>query len=490
MRDALARRSQPAAGLLRVEQARQLLAACKDVDEAKDIRDQAAAVQAYLRQQRASREAQNDAGEIKLRAERRLGQLLAEQQLRGGRQRRGDAGRAAARAPKAQPEPLAAPAPPPPTLEQLGVDRNHAARWRQAAQVPAEKFETFIRTQREHPAGEVTTAGLIRVAKSRNPHAASRVNDGDPEKNDRFTKRELIQQLHQRFRFTVDAFGHGSAPAGKVIGRFYTVKDDAFEQDFTEERVFSNAPWDEHLAEAVRLAHEQVEKGCELWVHLMPANRTEQPFWHRYIEPYRPDRGGAGVRVEFIETRESYGNPDDPEGLDSRQPNMPSCLVIWEGSRRRSPAVPSGPNEQVEAAAHPAEPPSRHRSKKLIKALRGDAPLTFTAPTRNQPPPSALISVDRFKGEAIDLGFSAKLVWAGTPREEQLLLKCGQKGCQDDHRVPLSPERQVSRDELKALRRHQREAHQEDRGRKKRRSATGAELPEAGGRSSKRRRAG
>lgn len=65
----LAKRSD--GGLLKVEQARQLLAECRRVDDAKLIRDKAQAIAAYLRQQNASAEAQNDAAEIKLRAERR-----------------------------------------------------------------------------------------------------------------------------------------------------------------------------------------------------------------------------------------------------------------------------------------------------------------------------------------------------------------------------------------------------------------------------------
>src|SRR5436309_2262552 len=54
------------------------LAEVKDVPEAKDIRDKAQAIQHYLRQQGYCLAAQNDAAELKLRAERRLGDLLAE----------------------------------------------------------------------------------------------------------------------------------------------------------------------------------------------------------------------------------------------------------------------------------------------------------------------------------------------------------------------------------------------------------------------------
>jgi hypothetical protein len=110
--------------MLPIEQARQILAECMRVDEAKDIRDKAEAMRAYLRQQRASGEAQNDAAEIKLRAERRLGELLEpETEKRGGPKSRGV------------------------TLPS-GINRSQSAKWQDVARVPEEKFEGFIRETR------------------------------------------------------------------------------------------------------------------------------------------------------------------------------------------------------------------------------------------------------------------------------------------------------------------------------------------------------
>jgi N6-adenosine-specific RNA methylase IME4 len=156
-------RAEPAAPLLRVEEARRILAECRDIDEAKAIRDTAEAVRIYTRQRDASREAQNDAGEIKLRAERRLGQLLKEQKDRGERR---DRGRARKTSQAATFEASAsAPALPPPTLEEMGITRDSASRWTQVAEVPEEHFEEHIRQQRAAPSGEVTTAGLLKEAK-------------------------------------------------------------------------------------------------------------------------------------------------------------------------------------------------------------------------------------------------------------------------------------------------------------------------------------
>ena len=63
--------------LARLETARRLLAEVRSVDDAKAIHDVAEAARVYARQARLGLEAQNDAAEIRLRAERKLGELLA-----------------------------------------------------------------------------------------------------------------------------------------------------------------------------------------------------------------------------------------------------------------------------------------------------------------------------------------------------------------------------------------------------------------------------
>jgi N6-adenosine-specific RNA methylase IME4 len=133
--------------LLPLEQARKILAGCVRLDEAKEIRDKAEAIRAYLRQQRASGEAQNDAAEIKLRAERRLGELLEpEKEKRGGQSGRGR------------------------TLPD-GVSRSQSSRWQDVARVPEEKFEAFIAETRAE-GGEVTTTGLRREHVAKQKHEA------------------------------------------------------------------------------------------------------------------------------------------------------------------------------------------------------------------------------------------------------------------------------------------------------------------------------
>jgi len=62
--------------LVHYDAARKALALASSIDEVKQIRDQAEVMRQYIRQQKGSFEVQNQAAEIKLRAERRAGEML------------------------------------------------------------------------------------------------------------------------------------------------------------------------------------------------------------------------------------------------------------------------------------------------------------------------------------------------------------------------------------------------------------------------------
>ena len=139
--------------LLHFDTARRALAEARSVDEVKAIRDQAQAVAAYLRQQKQSLEMQNDAAEIKLRAERRLGEMLRETpKHEGGR----------------PPETSATMSPVSPKLADLGITRKQSSRWQKEAQLPEYEFAAFVARARQAEEGELTTAGLLREVKDYN----------------------------------------------------------------------------------------------------------------------------------------------------------------------------------------------------------------------------------------------------------------------------------------------------------------------------------
>jgi hypothetical protein len=117
------------------------IAAAYAVDEVKDIRDKAQAIEVYARQAK-NVEAERQACEIRLRAERKCGELLRDRDKakpRGSNQHE-DVSRD-----PTHPQPLA----------DLGISRDQSSQWQKLAAVPPDLFEQEL--QRERP----TTNGII-----------------------------------------------------------------------------------------------------------------------------------------------------------------------------------------------------------------------------------------------------------------------------------------------------------------------------------------
>lgn len=114
---------------------------CYKVDEIKLIRDKAEAYKYVLIQAKESPELIRQAEEIKLRAERRAGELLKEQ---GRKQEEG------------RPKEVYQGS----TLNDMEITRNQSSKWQQIASIPEETFEEYIETEKE-----ITTSGAVNIAK-------------------------------------------------------------------------------------------------------------------------------------------------------------------------------------------------------------------------------------------------------------------------------------------------------------------------------------
>lgn len=140
--------------LIRYEAARTALAEAHSIDEVKDIRDKSEAMAAYARQAKDTQLVQW-ATEIKVRAERRAGQMLADMpKANGTRVNGGNTGGPIVRPPVNGEK----------TLADIGVTKSDSSRWQKLAAVSDEQFEHAVAAAKE-VAGEVTTAAMLRAAK-------------------------------------------------------------------------------------------------------------------------------------------------------------------------------------------------------------------------------------------------------------------------------------------------------------------------------------
>lgn len=104
------------------------------MDEVKDIRDKAQAMAAYARQAKDT-ELLAWVTEIKVRAERKAGEMLAAMQKQNG----GHASKARSRSTTELP----------PTLESLGVSKDQSSRWQKLAAISDDKFEQAVAAAKE-----------------------------------------------------------------------------------------------------------------------------------------------------------------------------------------------------------------------------------------------------------------------------------------------------------------------------------------------------
>jgi hypothetical protein len=139
-------REQPAFDLRILNRFAQALAETKDLREVKSLRDKADAARKYIANARLGQKLQNLAAALKLRAERRIGQLLRELIPHGGN-RRSSRHRADLR------------------LSDLGIDSSQSSRWRREAAVPEAVFEQYLGMANEF-GQDITSQGLLRLART------------------------------------------------------------------------------------------------------------------------------------------------------------------------------------------------------------------------------------------------------------------------------------------------------------------------------------
>ena len=125
-------------GLIRYDAMVHAIMVCEEIDEVKDIRDKALAMELYA-QQAMNTDAERKACSVRLRAEKECGKQLAEMNNHGG-DRKSDS-----RSPNT-------------TLKDIGISKDQSSKWQRLAQVPDDEFESAL----SDPDSKPSTASIIR----------------------------------------------------------------------------------------------------------------------------------------------------------------------------------------------------------------------------------------------------------------------------------------------------------------------------------------
>jgi hypothetical protein len=154
---------QDLSGLVRYKSMCTAIAECHRVDEVKDIRDRARALEVYAQQAR-NTDAERKAAAVRLRAERRTGELLRDLERTEPKDRSptGRAGISSNDDTKLTQSEYAE------TLERTGLSRQTAHRYQQLADVPAETFEAALADPEKVGASAIVNLANQRAQKKDN----------------------------------------------------------------------------------------------------------------------------------------------------------------------------------------------------------------------------------------------------------------------------------------------------------------------------------
>lgn len=165
---------------------------------------------------------------------------------------------------------------------------------------------------------------LVRFqAKNHRQQIAARAGADDSVDDRATTPADFARFNKQLGPFTVDV---AAAPHNTKCERYFTHADNGLAQSWAGERVWCNPPYSRigHWVEKAWREHQRAN-GIAM---LLPANRTEQGWWQRYVEPFR-DRAGSPLSVVFLPGRMRFIAPGRSEIGPNERPPFGCCLLTW-----------------------------------------------------------------------------------------------------------------------------------------------------------------
>lgn len=280
--------------LVKYEAMHQAIIQAHSVDEVKDIRDRAEALRLYAKQSKQGIDDINRVTEIKLRAERRAGEMLRELPKDTG-------GKHHHKSYSPQPgENKIKPLTKDKAIADAGISKGSADRWQQIADIPEPEFERFIAETKE--AGEeLTTAKALSVAKGK-PHVSN--NSGN---NEWYTPKEFIEAARATMgRIDLDPASSETANSVVSAATFYAAENNGLEQEWVG-NVWMNPPYSGDLIGLFcsRLA-ESWDNNTVNQAVVLVNNATETEWFNVLVE-----RASA---VCFPSSRVKFWKPDGETG--------------------------------------------------------------------------------------------------------------------------------------------------------------------------------
>lgn len=163
------------------------------------------------------------------------------------------------------------------------------------------------------------------------PDARSKPED---DKNSRFTLRPTMDWCKRTARSEEWDIDVAACEECHWAPRYFTEAEDGLVQ-YWRGRIWCNPPY-KHL-------EPWLMKAWSAWVTdapvviamLIPADRVEQPFWQRWVEPFRDGRASWPQAPDVLLTthnlpgRQEFGHPGNKHGVNVDGAPFPVVLLVW-----------------------------------------------------------------------------------------------------------------------------------------------------------------
>jgi len=279
--------------LIKYDAACSAIAEAKSVDELKGIHDASKAMAAAARIAK-NRDAEAGMMEIRFRAERRIGQLMAMQKAAGKMANGGDAMKARV---AVGPELL------PPTLAEVGIDKHLADRARKYAAIKDQEFSERVEKYRQaviHE-GEKAKSDLLAIGKTRGT-----LGTGE---NEWYTPTEYIE-LARAVLGCIDLDPASSELANRDVAaaKYYTIDDDGLNQSWAG-NVWLNPPYAQptiaHFADKMI---EEWSRGEVTGAIVLTHNYTDT-VWFQKLAGFADSICFTRGRVRFVSPSGALASP-------------------------------------------------------------------------------------------------------------------------------------------------------------------------------------
>lgn len=270
--------------LSNISAAKTALAKASTLQDVLEIRDKAEAIRVYVKAAAESLETQNAAAEIKLRAERKAGEMLAVMEKAKGNQYTKVLGDTMS----------------PSTLESIGITKKQSSRWQKEAGVDEAKFESYVAECREEKK-ELTQSGLLSLAGAGHVSAATGENEW-------YTPSKFIEAARQAMR-TIDLDPASCEEANKIVKakRFYCIADDGLSKRW-KGNVWLNPPYSKDLCfKFITKLIEEHQQNRVLQAVVLVNNATETGWGQALLKVSAVVCLPAG-RISFVSKNGKPGN--------------------------------------------------------------------------------------------------------------------------------------------------------------------------------------